>query len=128
MKEPKWLDKEALMLLHGMSLARFGGAPGIRDEGLLESALIRPINQFDLGSDLDLVDIAAAYAFGLGKNHAFVDGNKRIAFLACGLFLEQNGKRLNAEPLDAIAAVMALAAGDIGEKEFAAWLRGNIGN
>jgi len=125
MKPPRWLEQDALLLLQSASLARFGGAEGIADIGLLESALARPINQFHLGKAGDIADLAAAYAFGLVKNHAFTDGNKRIAFLACGVFLEQNGKNLRASPTEAIEAVVALAAGRIGEAEFAEWLRRN---
>jgi death on curing protein len=125
MKEPQWIEKEALLLLHSMSLARFGGPEGIRDEGLLESALARPKSLFHYGQASDLADIAASNAFGIVKNHAFVDGNKRAGFLACGLFLELNGKALVATAADAIAAVTALADGTIGEGEFAAWIRAN---
>jgi death-on-curing protein len=129
MKEPKWIEKNALLLLHRASLARFGGAEGIRDEGLLDSALARPINRFHYGQSddtpCDLADLAASYAFGLVKNHAFVDGNKRAAFLASGVFLQVNGKKLDASAADAIAAMMALADGSIGEPEFAVWIRSN---
>lgn len=125
MEEPVWIEKEALLLLHGTGLARFGGADGIRDEGLLESALARPLNLFHYGQANDLADLAASYAFGLVKNHAFIDGNKRAGFLACGLFLEMNGKALHAAVPDAIAAVIALADGSIGEREFGEWIRQN---
>ena len=123
MKEPLWLDKESILFAHGVSLARFGGLEGVRDEGLLDSALARPRNAFGYEQ---AADIAASYAFGLIKNHAFNDGNKRIAFLAAGVFLSQNGRMLVAQPSDAISAVMALADGSIGELEFAAWLRANL--
>lgn len=123
MKQPVWIARAALELLHGAALARFGGAPGLRDEGLLESALARPKNAFLHDRKLDLAALAAAYAFGIAKNHPFVDGNKRAAFLACGLFLELNGRRLTATPLDAYAAVVALAGGTLGEEEFARWVR-----
>jgi death on curing protein len=125
MKEPIWIEKIALLFLHAQSIARFGGAEGVRDEGLIESALARPINLFRYGEASDLADLAAAYAFGLVKNHAFVDGNKRGAFLACGVFLDMNDKTLVAEIADAIQAVAALADGTIGEHEFAAWIRAN---
>jgi len=125
MKEPKWIEKEAILLLHGTSLARFGGATGVRDEGLLESALSRPVNLFHYGDAKDLADLAASYAFGLVKNHAFVDGNKRAGFLACGVFLQINGRTLDAKVEDAIAAVLALAEGTMGEKAFAEWIRQN---
>ena len=125
MTEPVWLDKEAVLLLHGVSVARFGGAPGIRDEGLLEGALARPVNRFLYGQTADLAELAAAYAFGIVKAHGFVDGNKRAAFLACGVFLDLTGKRLVATAPDAIRAVIALADSTIGEPEFAAWIRLN---
>jgi death-on-curing protein len=125
MKEPIWLERDALLLLHGTSLARFGGAGGIRDVGLLDSALARPVNLYNYKQANDLADLASSYAFGLIKNHALLDGNKRIAFLACGMFLERNGKVLVAESPDAISALMALADGTITEREFAAWIREN---
>jgi len=126
MNEPVWLELETLLLLHSSSVARFGGAEGIRDKGLLESALARPRNLFAYEKVDDLADLAAVYAFGLIRNHAFVDGNKRIALLATGIFLDLNGTTLDAKTADAISAVMALAEGSIGEKEFAAWIRANL--
>jgi death-on-curing protein len=126
MNEPAWLERETLLLLHSSSIARFGGAEGIRDQGLLESALARPRNLFAYEKSNDLADLAAAYAFGLIRNHAFVDGNKRIALLAVGIFLDLNGATLDAETADAISAIMALAGNTIGEKEFAAWIRANL--
>lgn len=126
MTEPVWVEKEALLLLHTKGLARFGGVEGIRDEGLLDSALARPRNAFHHDRLNDIAGLAAAYAFGLAKNHPFADGNKRAAFMAVGLFLGVNGWELNAEPVDAIRAVVALAGGEIGEGEFAAWLRLHI--
>lgn len=109
-------------MLHDESLAQHGGASGLRDEGLLESALARPLNLVAYGTS-DHADLAAAYASGLAKNHAFVDGNKRVAFLAVGLFLGLNGYRLAATQPDATAAVLALAGSELGEAEFAAWVR-----
>ena len=127
MNEPVWLEKEALLHLHSSSLARFGGREGLRDEGLLESAVHRPINRFNYqGKDgIDLAALAASYAFGLAQNHAFIDGNKRMVLLACGVFLQRNGCKLVASSVDAYHAVSALAAGEIGEAEFAAWIRQN---
>jgi len=122
-KKPVWIERQALQLLHGAALARFGGLPGIRDEGMLESALTRPKNNFHYDAASDLAVLAAAYAFGLARDHPFTDGNKRAAFLACGLFLELNGRTLTASPLDAYAAVVALADGTLGEAEFAQWVR-----
>lgn len=126
MKSPIWVEREAILLLHSTSLARFGGGEGLRDEGLLSSALARPQDQFHYGRAQDLADLAAAYAFGLVKNHPFVDGNKRAGFLACGVFLELNGISLAAPADEAIAAAMALAADKLDEPGFAAWLRKHI--
>ncbi len=126
-RSPRWIDRAALLILHEESLALFGGPRGIRDTGLLDSALDRPRNQFMYESESDLATLAAAYGFGIAKNHPFVDGNKRAAFLAIGLFLAINGKRLRADPLDAIATILALAAGEISEKQLGAWIRANLG-
>jgi death-on-curing protein len=117
-----WINRQALLLLHGESLVLHGGAQGIRDEGLLDSALARPQNLAGYGQP-DVFDCAAAYAFGLVKNHPFVDGNKRAGFLGAGMFLRLNGHRLTASQYDATLTLLALAAGDLGEAEFAAWLR-----
>lgn len=125
MNEPIWLKKEAILHLHGSNLTRFGGSEGLRDEGLLESALYRPINRFNYQEGIDLADLASSYAFGLARNHPFIDGNKRMALLACGIFLEINRCAFVAGPADAYNAITALAAGEIGEREFAAWLRQN---
>jgi death-on-curing protein len=126
MKEPVWVEKQALLLLHAKSLARFGGAEGLRDEGLLDSALARPRNVFHYDGLRDIAALAASYAFGLARNHPFVDGNKRMAFMVVGLSLKANGWELTAEPVEAIRAVQALASGDIAEAQFAAWLRLHI--
>ena len=120
----RWIDKRLLLLLHDESLALHGGASGLRDEGLLDSALARPLNLIAY-SDPGLVELAAAYGTGLAKNHPFVDGNKRTAFLAVGLFLRLNGHRLTASQPDATLTVLRLAASEITEAEFAAWLRQN---
>ena len=121
-----WIDCGTLLLLHDESLAEHGGASGVRDAGLLDSALARPENLVAYGSDADVAALAAAYAYGLARNHAFVDGNKRAAFLATGLFLALNGYRLVATQADAALTVLSLAAGDIDEAAFAAWLRQHI--
>lgn len=121
----RWIDRRALDLLHDESIAEHGGASGVRDEGLLESALARPQNLLAYG-DPDVAALAAAYAFGLAKNHAFVDGNKRAAFLAVGMFLSINGWKLVTTQSEATLAVLALAAGEIDEEEFAAWVRDRI--
>lgn len=122
----RWVSKQALVLLHGESLATHGGREGMRDEGLLELALMRPQNivaYADVGSLPDAATLAASYGVGLAKNHPFVDGNKRAAFLAVGLFLYLNGLRLQATQTDATLTMLAVAAGDITEEAFAAWLR-----
>lgn len=126
MKEPVWIEKEALLLLHLKLLARFGGAEGLRDEGLLDSALARPRNAFHYDGQKEIVALAASYAFGLAKNHPFVDGNKRVAFMAVGVFLAMNGWSLKADSVGAIQAMMALAGGAIGEDQFAAWLKQKV--
>jgi death on curing protein len=123
MKEPRWIDRRALLLLHSASLAEHGGLEGVRDEGLLESALDRPRNKFSYEDELDIFDLAAAYGFGLAKNHPFHDGNKRIAFLAVGLFLELNGCELVADQMDGIQTMLSLAAGQLTERSFADWVR-----
>jgi death-on-curing protein len=120
---PVWINRSALLMLHQESLALFGGAPGMRDEGLLDSALARPVNQHLYEPDTDLAALAAAYGYGLAKNHPFIDGNKRAAFLAVGLFLAANGQRLRATPVDAIQTMLAVAAGAVTETQFAAWIR-----
>lgn len=118
----QWLNKRVLLLLHDESLAEHGGASGLRDEGLLDSALARPLN-LSLYKQPDVAALAAAYGVGLAKNHAFVDGNKRAAFLAVGLFLAANGYRLQATQLDATLTMLSVASGDIDEATFAEWIR-----
>lgn len=118
----RFVSRRALELLHDESLAEHGGRAGLRDEGLLESALARPQQLLAYGEP-DLVALAAAYGFGLTRNHAFVDGNKRAGFLAVGLSLGLNGWRLVTTQADATLAMVALAAGDLTEEEFADWLR-----
>lgn len=109
---PAWISKRALLLLHEESLAQFGGARGLRDDGLLESALARPEHLHAYNSASTLAELAAAYGFGIAKNHAFVDGNKRAAFLSLGLFLAINGHRLRASQVDATAVMMSVASGE----------------
>ena len=128
----RWISKRALLLLHDESLAQHGGASGIRDDGLLESAMARPENLLAYGSpdrargSPDLAELAASYAYGLAKNHPFVDGNKRAAFLATGLFLALNGQRLVVAQAEATVMVLDLAAGEITEAAFADWLRAHL--
>ena len=120
-----WIDRRALLLLHGESLVLHGGAPGIRDEGLLDSALARPENLAAYGQP-DVFDCAAAYAFGLAKNHPFIDGNKRTAFVSVELFLALNGLRLTAGDADCVLTMLAVASGTLDEPAFAAWLRTHV--
>jgi death-on-curing protein len=123
----RWINRQALLLLHAESLAEHGGAVGMRDSGLLDSALARAKNlAADSEDTLDVAALAAAYGAGISQNHPFVDGNKRAAFLSVGLFLRLNGYRLVARQADATVVVLALAAGEIDEAEFAAWLRQHL--
>ena len=108
-----------------MSLVQFGGLTGLRDEGMLESALARPEQMVNYGTP-DLADIAAAYAFGLARNHPFVDGNKRVAFLALGLSLRLNGHRLTSSQPQATQTILSLASGDLSESTLADWIRANM--
>ena len=122
MNEPVWVEKAALLLLHAAALAEHGGPEGMRDEGLLESALARPKNLFAYEGVNSPARLAAAYAVGISRNHPFVDGNKRAAFIAMALFLALNGSRLRAEQVDATSIMLRLAAREIGEEELAAWI------
>jgi death-on-curing protein len=125
MTGPRWIDRRALLFLHSASLAAFGGATGIRDEGLLDSALARPQNRFLYEPGSDIAGLAASYGYGLAQNHPFVDGNKRTAFHAVGLFLLMNGFELVASQVDAIGVMLSVAAGEFSEHEFAEWVRAN---
>jgi death on curing protein len=124
--EPKWISKKALLLLHEVSIAEFGGARGLRDEGLLDSALARPQNALSYKPESTIADLAACYAYGLAKNHPFVDGNKRAAFLSLGLFLAINGYRLRADQVDAIQTMLAVASGSLDEQRLSAWVERNV--
>jgi death on curing protein len=124
MSEPIWLDVEILIDLHAEQLALFGGPDGIRDQGMLESALGRPVNKFSYGED-DLAALAAAYAFGIARNHPFVDGNKRAAFGALIVFLGLNDIDFRVSPESATAIILALAAGEVSEESLARWIRDN---
>ena len=122
-REPEWLLESAVVAIQGMLIAEHGGAPGIRDRGLLESALARPRNLYVYAtSPPSLFELAAAYAHGLIRNHGFVDGNKRIALLAALTFLEIHGFSLEAERPETYRMTLQLAAGEIEEAEFGAWL------
>jgi len=124
MKEPVWVFREVVLVLHEQSLAQFGGSAGVRDEGLLDSALGRPQHRFAYGKPT-LFDLAASYAFGLVKNHPFIDGNKRTGFIVAVTFLELNGLRFGASEVDATVRTLALAAGEMSETAYSAWLKAN---
>jgi death-on-curing protein len=125
MSEPVWILREALVTLHDESIARDGGIHGIRDSGLLDSALARAQNTFGYENVSDVPRLAANYAFGLAKNHPFADGNKRAAFLAAGTFLRINGLRLTASQAEATRTMYDLASSKLDEDAFAAWLKAN---
>ena len=121
MAEPVWLRPDVVLAIHNRQLAEHGGPPGVRDEGLLESALIAPVNrwQYEKGS---LPELAACYAFHLAGNHPFIDGNKRTAYICMRLFLTLNGMDLTADPEEKIRIMVDLSAGRLGFDELAAWV------
>jgi len=122
--EPKWVTYDQIVAIHSRQLRRFGGAPGLRDDGMLRSPLERPINKWQYEQS-DLAALAAAYAFGPAKNHAFVDGNKRAAFMAMVVFLRKNDVRFAPDQAHATAMMISLAAGEISEQSLARWIRDN---
>jgi len=122
--EPAWVTYEQAIAVHSKQLRRFGGAPGWRDEGTRQSALQRPQDKWHYEQG-ELPELAAAYAFGLAKNHAFIDGNKRIAFMTMVTFLRKNGVRFAPDPAHATTIIMSLAAGEISEESLARWIRDN---
>jgi death-on-curing protein len=124
MNEPVWLRLEAILAAHDDQLAEHGGGSGVRDRGLLESALARPLNLHAYGEP-SLPKLAAAYAFGIAKNHPFVDGNKRTALVAAELFLALNGIDLTATDLECVEVFLSLAGGEMTEQELAAWIDHN---
>jgi death-on-curing protein len=124
MTEPRWIDKRALLLLHDEDLAEHGGLPGLRDEGLLDSALARPLNLLAYGEPT-MAALAGAYAFGIARNHPFSDGNKRAALLSVGLFLGINGISFQPDKVEAIHVFLALAAGEVSEAELVVWIDRN---
>ena len=124
MSEPEWLDVNIMLDVHAEQLALFGGPDGVRDLGLLESALARPVNKHAYGES-DLASLAAAYGFGIAKNHPFVDGNKRAAFASIVVFLGLNGIDFIVPPASATAMILALAAGEVSEESLARWIRDN---
>ena len=126
MIEPRWLPLGVVLAIHRMQIDRFGGAEGLRDQGLLESALARPRQLFHYGdgsnSGPGIPQLAAAYAFGVARNHPFLDGNKRTAFMVAAVFMEDNGWVVELEQVDVVLKILALATGEMAERELAAWL------
>lgn len=120
-----WLREPDVLAMHLELIREHGGSPGLRDEGLFQSALARPLNLANYG-DPDLFELAAAYAFGLVRNHAFIDGNKRIGFAAMAVFLELNGYELTAPQTAAVEMVLSVATGEAAEADIAAWLRAHV--
>jgi death-on-curing protein len=121
-----WVADSVVTAIHEAQLAEHGGIAGIRDEGLLSSALARPRNLEAYGDKPNVAELAASYAFGIARNHAFLDGNKRTAFVVMELFLNLNGRELNADDADCITTMLALAAGDLSEKSLVSWLLQHI--
>ena len=125
-RAPTRLTRRMLDVLHDAQLREHGGAPGVRDEGALESALGRPQQKWAYAESPDLATLAAAYAFGLAKNHGYIDGNKRVAFMAAYVFLGLNGKDLDADEPEVVATIERLAAGRLPEAALADWFRTHI--
>ncbi len=125
MSEPEWLDLEIVLDIHAEQLALFGGGDGLRDGGLLESALARPQNKYAYGED-SLAALAAAYAFGIARNHPFIDGNKRTAFGSLVVFLGLNGIDFDVPQESATAMILALAGGEISEEGLTHWIRDSL--
>ncbi|ABE38650.1 Death-on-curing protein [Rhodopseudomonas palustris BisB5] len=123
-EEPIWLDIDEVIDMHAEQLSMFGGPEGLRDRGMLESALMRPVNQWHYG-EVDMAALAAAYAFGLARNHPFVDGNKRIAFLSMVAFLRMNDISFAPDPGQATSIILSLAAGEVSEASLTRWIRDN---
>ena len=124
-QEPRWIELEVVLAIHESQLSRFGGSAGIRDQGLLESALARPKQHFHYGGETSIPRLAAAYCYGIAKNHAFIDGNKRVAFLTAYTFLRDNGYQMTAEQTDVVLTILRLAAGELTEEDLIAWIESN---
>ena len=125
MNDPIWVLRETVLALQLHSLALFGGLAGIRDETMLDSALQRPVNLHRSAENSSPMDVAAAYACGLARNHPFLNGNKRIAFLTATVFLEANGWQFSGNEAEAVLNILALAAGELDQAGFACWLKAN---
>jgi death-on-curing protein len=121
--EPRWLSDTVVLTVHADQIREHGGSLGLRDRGLLDSALGRPRNRFAYESGSDLFDLSASYGFGIARNHPFIDGNKRVAFQAMYVFLGLNGWRIEGPEEEVVALMLAVASGDLEEPELASWLR-----
>ena len=127
MKEPLWIRDDVVLAIHSRQLSEHGGQDGIRDEGLLASALARSRNKLNYSSGKsNLSELAAAYAYGISQNHPFVDGNKRTAYMACRAFLNLNGRDIVAPQEEKVLIFLKLAAGTISEKQLAEWIRNHL--
>ncbi len=126
MNEPRWISRVVADAIHADMLITHGGLPGVRDEGLLESALVRPRQRFAYEPSCDIASLAACYAYSLAQNHPYIDGNKRVAFVVMATFLGINGFNLITDEADVVATITALAAGELEEAPLAEWVRGRI--
>jgi death-on-curing protein len=127
MNEPRWIQEKVVGAIHGRQLAEHGGLDGVRDPGMLSSALARPLNLFAYSnSKPDLPALAAAYAFGIIKNHPFVDGNKRTAYVICRTFLKLNGRDIEATDAEKYQAFIAAAEGTLSEEQLVEWIRAKL--
>ena len=126
MSEPLWLKRVWVDAIHFQQLQRFGGLYGVRDDGVIDSALARPLNRWVYQNQPDLAALAAAYCYGLARGHGYLDGNKRVGFVAMAIFLDLNGWSVEASEPDVVQVMVAVAAGEMGEDDLAAWLRGHM--
>jgi death-on-curing protein len=124
MPEPVWINLDVVLAIHDEQLAEHGGQPGVRDRGLLESAMARPRRQFSYG-EASIARLAASYAFAISRNHPFLDGNKRTSLVVAELFLQLNGLELSATDAECVTTFLALAAGDLTEDQLADWISAN---
>lgn len=123
MEEPRWVPEGVVHAIHSDQIKQHGGTHGIRDQGLLESALSRPQHRWGYDQEADLADLAASYGFGLARNHPYFDGNKRVAFQVMYVFLGLNGYRIIARETEVVDTILNLASGSLSEDELAVWLR-----
>ena len=126
MKEPIWLTRAILEAIHNDQIREHGGSPGIRDPSLLDSAIARPQNTWEYDANSDLAALAADYGFGIAKNHPFVDGNKRVAFIATNVFLLLNGHEIETSEPEVVNTILRLADGRLSRNKYAAWIRENL--